>query len=133
MSYRVERDDASGQFFDGAGQGQLYIRRCPVCAQAYPPDIYRCRDSDRLEWEAATGTGLLVSWAVDHGPPLDPLLASPDGATAVFGLVQLQEGPWLQVPIVDTDPTLLEEGMAMAVCFLRPGDGEAIPAFAPAR
>lgn len=133
MSFHVERDDVSAHFFDGTAQSKLYIRRCPVCATVYPPHIDKCRDSESLTWQEATGTGLLVSWAVDHSPPLDPLLASPDGSTASFGLVQLQEGPWLQVPIIDADSASLEEGMAMSVRFIRPGGGEAIPAFAPER
>ena len=78
------------------------------------------------------GTGTLIAWAVDHSRPLDPALAAPDGVTAVFGFVELAEGPWLQVPIIDAEPSTLAVGTAMQVRFIRPGDGEAIPAFEPA-
>jgi hypothetical protein len=36
------------------------------------------------------------------------------------------------VPIVGVDPETLTSGSAMKVCFVRPGDGEAIPAFTTA-
>jgi uncharacterized OB-fold protein len=127
--FRVERDDASAVFFNAAADGVLLIRRCPVCGTRYPPQQLRCADSDELEWTPSAGTGVLVSWAVDHAPPLDAALASPDGVTSVFGLVELDEGPWVQVPLVATEPTLLREGMALQVTFIRPGEGEPVPAF----
>jgi hypothetical protein len=130
---RIERDELSAPFYEATARGKLLIRRCPVCANAYAPQVERCGDSDTLTWEEAKGTGVLVTWAVDHSPPLDPDLASPDGSKVTFGFVELAEGPWLQVPIVDGDPSSLMEGMALQVRFIRPGDGEAIPAFSPAR
>jgi uncharacterized OB-fold protein len=131
MSFRVERDELSSPFFEGTDGGTLLIRRCPNCAQAYRPQVEGCGDSDSLRWEAAKGVGTLVSWAVDHSTPLDNSLTSLDGSKVIFGIIELDEGPWLQVPIVGCDPSSLEEGMEMRVCFIRPGGGEAIPAFAP--
>jgi uncharacterized OB-fold protein len=131
--FRIERDDASAAFFDAAARGVLLLRRCPGCGAVYAPNRQRCRDRDDLEWAEASGEGVLVTWAVDHQDPLDPSLAGPDGHTSVFGFVELAEGPWLQVPIVDTDPVELRAGLPMVVRFLRPGGGEAIPVAAPAR
>jgi uncharacterized protein len=133
MSFRVERDELSTPFFEATERGRLLIRRCPNCARAYRPQVEGCGDSDSLGWEAAKGVGILVSWAVDHSTPLDHTLTSPDGSKVTFGIVELDEGPWLQVPIVGCDPSSLEEGMEMHVRFIRPGGGEAIPAFAPHR
>jgi hypothetical protein len=127
--FAIERDDASAPFFDAAAEGTLLIRRCPVCGTAYPPNRTRCADSDELEWVAAGGSAVLVSWAIDHAAPLDPALASPAASTSTYGLVELDEGPWLQVPIVGVAPDDLAEGIAMRVQFVRPGDGEAMPAF----
>lgn len=131
MSFRIERDELSAPFFEASGEGNLLIRRCPVCAHAYRPQVECCGDSESLGWEEAKGVGVLVSWAVDHSTPLDPVLTSVDGSKVTFGIVELAEGPWMQVPIVGCDPASLEEGMAMKVRFIRPGGGEAIPAFAP--
>ena len=130
--FRIERDERSAEFYDATGADRLLIRRCPVCGTLHPPQVAHCVDSDTLEWQEADGTGTLIAWAVDHSAPLDPALAAPDGATAVFGFVELTEGPWMQVPIVDADPASLAVGAAMTVRFIRPGGGEAIPAFAPA-
>jgi uncharacterized OB-fold protein len=129
--FSVTRDEASAPFYDGTASDRLLIRRCPQCGTFHPPQARRCVDSDELEWAQALGTGVLISWAVDHGPPLDAVLAAADGRTSAYGIVELDEGPWMQVPLVGVDPDSLSEGMAMRVTFVRPGDGEAIPAFTP--
>jgi uncharacterized OB-fold protein len=128
-NFKVERDEVSAPFFDAAAAGVLMIRRCPVCGSAYPPYQRRCSDGSELEWEPASGRATLVSWAVDHAPALDPALAGPDDSSSLFGLVELEEGPWLQVPLVGVEGGLLREGIAMRLKFIRPGNGEAIPAF----
>ncbi|MCU1344682.1 MAG: hypothetical protein JWL70_948 [Acidimicrobiia bacterium] len=130
--FRVERDAASAAFFDASDAGVLLIRRCPVCGTYYPPHQLRCGDSDRLEWAKASGRAQLVSWAVEHLEPLDPVLAATGGVSSAFALVELEEGPWLQVPLVGTEIEALREGLAMRVEFVRPGGGEAIAAFTPA-
>ena len=130
--FRVERDDASAPFFDAAADGGLLIRRCPVCGTAYSPYQRRCADSDDLEWVSASGRAVLVTWATEHAPPLDPVLAGVDGTTSTFGLVELDEGPWLQVPLIDVEIESLAEGVAMQVQFVRPDGGEAVPAFTTA-
>jgi uncharacterized protein len=129
--FSVSRDEASTPFFDGTARGQLLIRRCRACGTAYPPQQRRCPDGSDLAWEESSGLGVLITWAVDHSPPLDPLLASPDGRTSTYGIVELSEGPWLQVPIVRANPDDLAEGLAMRVDWIRPGDGECLPAFTP--
>jgi uncharacterized OB-fold protein len=133
MAYSVSRDEASAPFFEAAAEGRLLIRRCPVCGTAYAPHTLRCADSDALSWQTATGSGLIVTWAVGHSDPLDPVLASPGGSTYLFGLIELREGPWLQAPIVGVEPSRVRQGMQVSVLFVRPGGEEAIPVFAPAR
>ena len=129
--FKVERDERSAAFFDAAANGQLLIRRCPVCGTGHPPQTQRCVDSEDLVWEPASGQATLISWGVDHSAPLDPVLASADGVTSTYGIVELDEGPWLQVPIVGASDDTLAEGVAMRVEFVRPGGGELIPAFTP--
>jgi uncharacterized protein len=132
MTYSVSRDEASAPFFEAAAAGRLLIRRCPVCGTAYAPHTARCPDSNEaLTWQTATGSGFLVSWAVGHSDPLDPVLASPDGNSYIFGLVELREGPWLQAPLVGVAPSHLRPGMELRVLFVRLGGEEAIPVFTP--
>ncbi|MET0920858.1 MAG: OB-fold domain-containing protein [Acidimicrobiia bacterium] len=126
--FSIQRDGASAEYFDAAAEGSLLIRRCPVCGDLYPPEQRRCRDSDALESVPAAGTGKLVTWAAD---PLvvAPELTAPDGQRSVFGIVELDEGPWLQAPILGCSPDDLAADARMTVCFVRPGGGEAIAAF----
>jgi uncharacterized protein len=128
-AFRVERDPDSAAFFDGTTGGTLLIRRCEMCGTYSPPAAHRCRLGHELGWVASSGRGRLVAWAVDRSRPLDPALAIPDGSASAFGYVELAEGPWIQVPLVGVEPTSLCEGADMTVTFVRPGDGEAIPAF----
>jgi uncharacterized protein len=128
--FSVRRDQESAPFFDAAAEHRLLIKQCPVCSRMHPPQARRCDDSDHLDWVEASGNAVLVTWAIDHSPALDPVLESPDSVHTVFGIVELAEGPWLQVPIVDSDPSFLAEGIPMTVRFARPGGGEQIPVFA---
>ena len=70
-----------------------------------------------------------LSWIVIHDKP-----EVPGGPTfgRVVGLVELSEGPWMYAPLLDVEGRELCEGLTLAVDFVRPGDGEAIPAFRPA-
>jgi uncharacterized OB-fold protein len=133
MSFSISRDDHTGEFYEATANQTLLIRRCPLCGTLYPPQQRRCHDSDSLAWHPVSGEATLVSWAVDHAEPLDPVLAAGDGSTSVFGLVELSEGPWMQVAIVGTDGHDLAAGQPMVVEFVTPGQGEAIPAFTPAK
>ena len=130
-AFSIARDDESAPFFDAAARGDLVIHRCRSCGRSYAPHQHTCGDGGPLEWVPAAGVATLVTWAVDHGPPLDPQLASPDGGPTVLGVVELEEGPWMYVPVVGAEIDALREGMELVVRFVRPGDGEAIPAFAP--
>jgi uncharacterized OB-fold protein len=130
-AFSVSRDEDSAPFFDAAARHELAIRRCERCERFYPPHQHTCGDGGPLRWVPAAGTATLVAWAVDHGPPVDPALASPGGDSSVLGLVELDEGPWMYAPVVGADGAELHEGAKLAVRFVRPGDGEVIPAFAP--
>jgi uncharacterized OB-fold protein len=128
---RIERDEASAPFFDAALAGDLLIRRCPVCGRLYPPQQRRCADSDELEWAPTTGAATLVTWAVDHAPPVSSELASAGGDGSVIGVVELAEGPWMNAALPGVDPADLREEMALQVQFLRLGGGEPVPVFMP--
>jgi uncharacterized OB-fold protein len=130
--FHIERDDASAAFFDAASEGRLVIKRCPACGRLYPPAQERCPDSDELEWVDASGAGTLVTWAIDEGSTVSPLLTVADGTGAVIAVVELDEGPWMNAAIPGVDPTTLRDGMAVRVDFLDLGAGEPVPVFRPA-
>jgi uncharacterized OB-fold protein len=122
----AQRDDASSAFFDGTATGELRLRRCDHCGQLRPPDARGCPQchAEACTWVAVTGRGRLISWAVLHDRE------SP--STRPVGIVELDEGPWITTPLVDLGDTPLDVGLNLEVTFVRPGGGEAIPAFRPA-
>lgn len=129
MTIRIDRDDASAEFYDGTANGVLLLRKCLHCQRFSAPAVTLCPGcgSTDLHWTPAVGTATLVSWAV----PRDRAGV----ALAVAGLVELTEGPWLRAGIVGAEPERLAAGLPMAVRFHRSGDdehpGEFVPVFAP--
>lgn len=131
---RVERDDASAAFFDAAARGELLLHRAPDGRVLGPQDDGAARfGSAHLEPVVAAGAASLVSWAVVHRAPL-PWLA--DAVPYVCAVVELVEGPWLTVRLVDADPAELAAGQPVRVRFVASGPaddpGEVLPVFAPA-
>ena len=130
----VERDAASAGFFDAAARGELLLRRAPDGRVLGPQDDADARTGsvEALEAFAARGEGTLVSWAVVHRAPL-PWLAG--AVPYVCAVVELVEGPWLTVRLVDADPAALAAGQPVRVRFVRSGPadepGETLPVFAP--
>ena len=134
MPFSVARDERSALFFDAAADGVLLVRHCPIGGRTFAPHVHACVEHGvECEWVPAKGTATLVTWSIDPSPPLDPALATPAGDSSIVGMVELAEGPWMYASIVGVDPASLEEGTPLEVAFVRPGNGEAVPVFAPAR
>jgi uncharacterized protein len=118
----VGRDEASEPFFAAAARGELLVRRCPRDGAMLGPQARTCPDCGRaeLQWAAASGLGTLVSWAVVHQVPVPALATAVPYLTAV---VELAEGPWLMVRLVDTDERDLRAGLPVAARFVPSGGG----------
>ena len=123
-------DSRSNDFYVAAARGELLARRCVDCGHVLVPEARTCSlcTGQTLEWTRVAGTGTLVSWAVVHQAPLP---AFGEQVPFTVGIVELTEGPWLQVRIVHRD-VALKVGMPLAVAFVRPDQGEAYPVFIPA-
>ncbi len=131
----VERDEASEPFFAAAARGELLLRRCPRDGAMLAPQARTCPDcgGGELEWAAASGRGTLVSWAVVHQVPVPALAAAIPYLTAV---VELAEGPWLLVRLVDAQERHLRAGLPVTARFVPSGGhgepaGETVAAFTP--
>jgi uncharacterized OB-fold protein len=133
----VERDEASAEFFAAAARGELLVQRCTVSGDALGPEARTCPScgSADLAPAVASGRGTLISWAVVHQAPVPSLAAAVPYVTAV---VELAEGPWLTVRLVDCDGTELRAGTPVTACFVLSGEagaepaGEVLVVFAPA-
>jgi hypothetical protein len=69
-----------------------------------------------------------VSWTIAHERPS---ASGAPGAMRCLGLAGLDEGPWLSAPLLDIHTKDLRVGTPLTVTFIRPGNGEHIPAFRP--
>ncbi|GAA2853136.1 OB-fold domain-containing protein [Streptosporangium fragile] len=121
----VVRDDRSAPFFDAAARGVLLLRYSPSRGEWSEPAALLCSvtQADDLEWREAAGEGRLVSWTVIPGRAKDDRPA----ADTVVGIVELVEGPWLTLRLVDAAGAELKAGLPVRVAFARPEGGEAMP------
>jgi uncharacterized protein len=130
-------DDASAAFFAGALAGRLMLLRCRACRTFQSPTAYlgvplrpRCLAcfSPELEWEPASGTATLYSFAVMHQVYDEAFAGEIPYNIAV---VETAEGVRLTSQLVDCPIEQLEVGMALEVTFERLSERVAIPKFRP--
>lgn len=122
----VERTAASADFFDAAARGELRLLRCASCGALRIARRTTCRvcGTALSEPVAASGLGSLVTWALHPGPE-----QGLDGQ--LFGIVELEEGPWLESSLVDVAQDQLSPGLPLVVVWVRGERGEMYPAFGP--
>jgi uncharacterized protein len=122
----IVRDEHSAPFFDGAAEGRLMLRYSPGSGEWSEPAAMVCSVSQArdLEWRAAAGTGELVSWTIKPGRRGEDGRRAPD---QVIGIVELAEGPWLTLRLVDATGPELRAGLPVRVDFARPEGGEPMP------
>ena len=128
----LARDDASAQFFDAAAQGVLLYQRCAACGHAQLPIgasvRSRCRSCGRneVQWTPASGQATLISWT---SSPIRTAEGSAPGP--VIGLLELEEGPWLETQLRGLTGAAgeLDEGAPFHVGFEQPEGSEPIPVF----
>ena len=128
----VARDSGSAAFFDAAARGELLVQRCSTCGTVLPPEARTCLSCGGVELEPAvvSGLGRLVTWVVVTQAPVPVLSGAVPYVTAV---VELDEGPWLMVRLIDADPAGLAVDDRVRVDFVRSGTaehtGEMLPVF----
>lgn len=111
----IAHDAALMPFIEAAGKGVLLLRRCHDCLTYAGPDTAQCAGcaSLALEWVESEGSGVLDTWTVTYDP-------GPDGCTPVrhvAGIVELAEGPWLDVAVLVDDPDTLSSGRQVVITF----------------
>ena len=127
---RVERDEATAEFFDGTATARFLLRRCPVGHFSEPAAVQctACPATD-LDWVEAGGGAALVSWAVSWSRPSDG--GEPHKTILVIG--ELDEGPWWWTQLAaDPAPESAEltAGRRLRIEFQRAdAEHEAVPVF----
>ncbi|WP_019875223.1 Zn-ribbon domain-containing OB-fold protein [Sporichthya polymorpha] len=119
----VQRDAATEAFFDAAGRGELLVQQCAGCGTVLTPEAKTCFSCGSVELgpTVVSGRGRLITWVVVSHPPVPVLAGAVPYVTAV---VELDEGPWLMVRLIDADPEVLTAGDSVQVDFVRSGAGE---------
>jgi hypothetical protein len=122
------RDDASAEFFAGAGTGKLILKYCRRCS-SYGFNQDRCcpRCFAVTEWRPASGQGTVYSWSVNH--QFHPAFAGE--IPYVIAAVELKEGPLMVTRLVDIEPDALHIGFPVKVRFIKQDQGEPLPVFSP--
>jgi uncharacterized OB-fold protein len=130
----VERDRASGAFFDAAARGELLARRSTATGTIFGPEVGTDPETGTAEFApvVVSGEGTLISWVVVHQAPTPSLAAAVPYVSAV---VELTEGPWLLVRLIDVEPATLSAEARVRARFVRSGtsdeSGEVLPVFCP--
>jgi uncharacterized OB-fold protein len=121
-------DDRSEEFWTGAADGRLLIKRCGACGRAhfYPRPFCPFCWSEDVAWEEASGRGTVYTWSIVRRNDLPPFSERVPYVTAI---VELDEGPRLMTNIVDTDHADVRIGMAVEVTFRPLGEGLTYPLF----
>ncbi len=124
-----EPDEASQPFYDGAMAGKLMLMRCSACGAYRVPSRMHCDVclSDRSDWVAASGRGVVRTFGVMHQRYHPGFFAElPYNLT----LVELEEGPRMVSNIVGIANDAIRVGMTVQVEFEKHED-VAIPKFRP--
>ena len=118
-------DDLTKPYWDAASEGRLLLQRCASCGehQFYPRPFCLACEGDDLEWVEASGRGRLHTFSVVHrtaDAAFQPMLPY------AFGVVRLDEGPFLTVDVVDTPLEDLRCDLPVRIVFTEV-DGVALP------
>jgi uncharacterized OB-fold protein len=121
LSGTAGRDRRSAPWFDALAAGTLLIRSCRDCGHRGRPDCGSCAacQSEDLEWAAAEGGGSVICVIREHA----------DGAPLLLGLVELDEGPWLHVRLVDCEDATPGSRVRLVILPPNTDEGEHVPAF----
>ncbi|MGD9986594.1 Zn-ribbon domain-containing OB-fold protein [Pseudonocardia sp.] len=116
----IDADAATAPFFAAAARDVLVVPRCSGCGEWYPPDVTAC--CGPLRWAVTAGRGIVVTWAVVHAAPHPAFAGALPLQTAI---VELTEGPWLQVRLTGTDEPAA--GSPVRITFAHPAEGASYP------
>lgn len=122
--------DINRPFYEASLRGELRLQRCQSCGRwIYFPRVAcpHCL-SERLEWEVASGKGVVYSFGIvyrPHHPSFDREVP------IILAAVQVEEGPIVISEIVNCDPFVIAIGMPVQVVWEQRSKEISVARFAP--
>lgn len=115
--------------WDGCKRGELLVQRCEDCPRYVFIPQQACTSclSERLEWVASSGRGVVYSHTTVHRPQ-QPAFETP----YVCAIIELDEGWHMLTNLVGLDAADVRVGMRVEVAFHRVSDDVTLPYFRPA-
>ena len=138
MTYKIPIPMPQGEsdfYWEKAKAGELWLRYCNTCDDAYfyPTDICRnldCSHPRDTGWRKASGKATLFTYGIVHRAPHPGFV---DDVPYVTAIVELEEGPKMPTNIVIDNPSSdnLKIGMDLEVVFEDITEEIALPKFKP--
>ena len=113
-------------YFDGCKVGVLRLQQCGECQQFqfYPRTICSHCTSEKLQWQDASGNGVIASFTVVRKG-----VSAAYEAPYVVALIDLAEGPRLVSTLIDVDPEDVAIGLPVRVDFAQWSEDISMPVF----
>ena len=113
-------------YFDGCKAGVLRLQQCTKCQkfQFYPRTICSHCTSEKLQWQDASGTGVIASFTVVRKG-----VSAAYEAPYVVALIDLAEGPRLMSTLIDVEPEDVAIGLPVRVDFALWSEDISMPVF----
>lgn len=118
----------SKQFWEGAREDHLLIKRCDACARPFFPPRHLCPFcwSDKVSWVESRGAGTVYSYTVIHRAPTPEFSGH---VPYVVALVDLSEGPRVMANIIGDCALSTAIGDRVKLCFEERDGGWKVPQF----
>ena len=110
--FPVVENGETRDYLSGAACGDLRITQDIDTGEFREPRLDWTQQPDRFRGATAGGCGTIVSWSVNHAK---------DGMRHLFGIVELDEGPWLWSEIVGNEPLTDLSGRRVCAAFVASG------------
>ena len=116
-------------WWDATRERRFLLQRCLDCGnrQHYPRALCIKCGSDRLDWQEASGAGVVYSYTIVHRAP-SPVPAAP----YVVALVRLAEGPTVLTNVIGCEPGDVRCDLPVELTWEAAEDGRNLPLFKPA-
>ena len=118
----------SQEYWAGAREGRLMLRRCKSCGKLHFMPRFLCPFcwSEDLQWVQASGQGEVHSFTIVRRAS-SPVFAG--RVPYVVALIDLAEGPRMMANILGPDALQVQIGDPVRLIFEERGEGDRIPQF----